>query len=154
MFHFGSTWITPWIHSKCILIPSKIHVKSNIDQVPSTLVPFTHHLQCVPPFHSICITISNHLMSTFIPLKVHQTSKFGSWHFKNLHVKTTHVHYSKLVPTKGTYQLRTGHEIITRNTKCYIMILNRWLNFLMTTIVVPPHKVSSIGSMLTPYGIT
>ncbi len=25
--------------------------------MPSTLVPLTHHLQCVPPFHSICITI-------------------------------------------------------------------------------------------------
>jgi hypothetical protein len=48
MFHFGSTWITPWIHSKCTFIPSKIHVNSNIDQVPSTLATLTHHLQCVP----------------------------------------------------------------------------------------------------------
>jgi hypothetical protein len=50
MFHFGSTWITPWMHFSYTFIPSKIHIKSNIDQVPSTLVPFTHHLQCAPTF--------------------------------------------------------------------------------------------------------
>ncbi len=68
MFHFGSTWITLWIHSKCTFIPSKIHLKSNIDQVPSTLVPLTHHLQCVPP----SIPYALQFLTTLCPPTFHQ----------------------------------------------------------------------------------
>jgi len=102
----------------------------------------------------MCTPLSLHMHYNFQPPYVHLHSIKSSLDFQtwimtlpNLHVKTTHVHNSKLVPTKGAYQLRVGHEI-TRNTKCYIMIPSRWPNFLMTTTIIPPHKVSNIGIMI------
>jgi hypothetical protein len=127
----------------CTFIPSKIQHWPSAFNFGSTYTSFT-----------MCTPLSLHMHYNFQPPYVHLhsiksslISKLGSWHFKNLHVKTTHVHNSKLVPTKGTYQLKVGHEI-TRNTKCYIMIPSRWPNFLMTTTIIPPHKVSNIGIMI------
>jgi hypothetical protein len=71
MFYFRSTWIT-WICSKCTFIPFKIHVKSNIDRVSSTLVPFSHHLQCVPCEVTFCHSTPDSMR--WLYLKVHMLS--------------------------------------------------------------------------------